>query len=88
MFRATIRLRQDIKEEWERINPALLKGEMGLVSDGNETKAKKGDGIHLYAELSFIEDWGELKEFTLYSYRLTCPEGCLGPIMALLSSRK
>ena len=44
--------RRDTLENWESVNPTLLGGEIGVVTDGTETeKVKIGDGIHKWSEL-------------------------------------
>lgn len=40
--RIKIQLKTDTKENWTRINPVLLAGEIGIISDTNEFKI--GDG--------------------------------------------
>ncbi len=42
---ARFKYRSDTKENWEKENPVLLSGEIGVVTDGTETeKVKWGDG--------------------------------------------
>lgn len=45
LAKARFKYRSDTKENWEKENPVLLSGEIGVVIDGSETeKAKWGDG--------------------------------------------
>lgn len=50
-----VRVKKDTVYNWEKNNPILLNGEMGIVefSDGT-TKIKAGDGINNYLNLPFI----------------------------------
>ncbi len=44
--KARFKYRSDTKENWEKENPVLLSGEIGVVTDGTETeKVKWGDGV-------------------------------------------
>ena len=48
-------LRKDTKENWDRINPTLLCGELALVFDGDDKYLIIGDGQSKYADLAKIK---------------------------------
>ena len=51
---ARIAFRSDTLENWESVNPTLLGGEIGVVTDGTETeKVKIGDGKTPWNDLSW-----------------------------------
>jgi len=45
-----IQFRRDTAARWASVNPILLSGEIGLVTD-SENKYKLGDGVHTWNEL-------------------------------------
>lgn len=47
-----IQLRRDTAARWTSINPILQEGEFGLETDTK--KAKMGDGVKKWTELSYI----------------------------------
>ena len=47
---AKIQLRHDIAVEWQRVNPILMDGELGLITD-DFSSYKMGDGVHHWNEL-------------------------------------
>lgn len=48
--------RTDNAENWESINPVLLKGELGIEA-GEETKIKIGDGVTPWNSLPYFADF-------------------------------
>ena len=47
-----IQCRRDTASRWSSINPILREGEFGYETDTR--KAKVGDGVHTWNELSYI----------------------------------
>lgn len=60
-----IRLRQDYKENWERVNPVLLSGEPGI--DQSTRRVKFGDGTHKWNELPFMKIGSQFFNFYVSS---------------------
>lgn len=59
-----IQLRRDTKENWEKYNPILTEGEVGLIL--NTLQSKVGDGIHHWNDLptrgfdgNILEEFGQ-----------------------------
>ena len=52
IIKAQITQRHDTLENWERVNPVLLSGELGFVTD-DANWHKIGDGVHTWNELPF-----------------------------------
>lgn len=53
-LKTQIQLRNDSKANWDKANPILAKGEIGI--DIDNSKFKIGDGITTWANLSYIND--------------------------------
>lgn len=46
--------RYDTKENWEKYNPVLLKGEIVVEENQTSVKMKCGNGIDKYMDLKYI----------------------------------
>ena len=58
-----IQLRRDTLENWQKYNPILSEGELGLILDDNETKQFKiGDGVRAWNDLPYIGFNGNIFE--------------------------
>ena len=52
-----LQVRHDTKANWEKFNPVLASGELGVETDNvNGQRIKIGDGNHAWADLSFIDE--------------------------------
>ena len=49
-----IKLRADNKADWENSNPTLLKGEVAIVFNGDNTYLKVGDGERSFKDLPYV----------------------------------
>lgn len=47
-----LQFRRDTAERWTQFNPILQEGEFGYETDTR--KAKVGDGVHTWNELSYV----------------------------------
>lgn len=56
VIRARIQPMKDTRAEWETVNPILLDGEKVVVIDGSYLRAKTGDGISTFTQLSFDDE--------------------------------
>lgn len=65
---ASILLRRDSAENWERVNPVLKNGEyITVITASGEIKHKSGDGVRTYKQLPFEQSSSEEIETTLLS---------------------
>ena len=57
IIRAKIAYRRDTTENWEKHNPLLLNGELGIeyTLDG-DTRMKVGDGKHRWKNLKYVNE--------------------------------
>ena len=58
-LKTKLQLRNDIKANWERVNPILAKGEIGIEIDTNQFKI--GDGTTAWSGLSYFK--GDLSNY-------------------------
>lgn len=49
-----IKLRSDNKADWEDSNPTLMKGEVAIVFNGDNTYLKVGDGERSFKDLPYV----------------------------------
>ena len=49
-----IKLRADNKADWEDSNPTLMKGEVAIVFNGDNTYLKVGDGERSFKDLPYV----------------------------------
>ena len=61
-----IQLRRDTTANWDRVNPVLAQGEIGV--DLTAKNIKVGDGINVWSQLNYVVEPGKLKSLNADTY--------------------